>query len=166
MGTITALDPDMNSIDKVDQPVSLLTQVKRAEKKTFSRDEAMDFDMELKKRNTELIVVLEKNESLHVHEIVSAYLLYARLHGVALLHKVCTLEGYQRQGIARRMLSRLKNNLQSQGCEKLQLWVDESRTPARSLYESLDFRITDRARDYYGPGRTGIKMVLDLNSVW
>jgi len=167
MGTITVLDRSMAAVEKDTQPSNLLDQVKRAERKTFPRDEAMDFDMELKKRNTELVVVLTAQESSEDNEYTLAgYLVYARLHGIALLHKVCVLEGHQRQGIARSMLSRLKDRLQGQGCERLQLWVDEARKPARALYESLGFKTSDKARDYYGPGRTGIKMVLDLNSVW
>jgi len=167
MGTITMLDETMRAVGKGKQPSNMLDQVKRAERKTFPRDEAMDFDMELKKRNTELIMVLVAQESAEDHELsLAGYLVYARLHGIALLHKVCVLEGHQRQGIARSMLSGLKEKLQGQGCEKLQLWVDEARKPARALYESMGFKTSDRARDYYGPGRTGIKMVLDLNSVW
>lgn len=167
MGTITVLDQDMRAVEKNTQPSNLLDQVRRAEKKTFPRDEAMDFDMELKKRNTELVVVLTAQDSCEDNDhSLAGYLVYARLHGIALLHKVCVLEGHQRQGIARSMLSRLKDRLQGQGCERLQLWVDEARKPARALYESSGFKISDRARDYYGPGRTGIKMVIDLNSVW
>ncbi|MCJ1243469.1 hypothetical protein MMC30_000666 [Trapelia coarctata] len=159
MGTITVLDQTMRAVDKAIQPSNLLDQVKRTERRTFPRDEAMDFDLELKKRNTELIVVLEEQESTEDHENnLAGYLVYARLHGIALLHKVCVLEGHQRQGIAHRMLSRLKDKLQGQGCERLQLWVDEARMPSRALYESMGFKISDRARDYYGPGRTGIKM--------
>ena len=167
MGTMTVLDQSMKLIDKGKEPSNLLDQVKRAERRTFPRDEAMDFDLELKKRNTELIAVLADPQSTEDCErSLAGYLVYARLHGIALLHKVCVLEGHQRQGIARSILSMLKDRLQSQGCERLQLWVDEARKPARALYESMGFKITDRARDYYGPGRTGIKMVLDLNSVW
>ena len=167
MGTITVLDHSMRTVDKESRPSNLIDQVRRAERKTFPRDEAMDFDLELKKCNTELIIVLAAEESAADHKLsLAGCLVYARLHGIALLHKVCVLEGYQRHGIARRMLSRLTDKLQGQGCERLQLWVDEARKPARALYEAMDFKTSDRATDYYGPGRTGIKMILELNSVW
>ena len=166
MANIIILNTDMTPIIKAAKPPDLLDQVKRAEKRTFPRDEALDFDYELKKRNTELIVVLAEEESGGDHErVLAAYIVYARLRGAVLVHKVCVLDGHRRQGIARAMLSWLKDKLQGQGCEKLQLWVDEARKPARSLYESLGFRTAGRATDYYGPGRTGIKMILSLSSV-
>ena len=167
MANITMLNTDMKLLDKAAKPLNLLDQVKRTERRTFPRDEALDFDYELKKRNTEMIVVLAEGESVEAHEyVLAAYVVYARLHGVVLVHKVCVLDGYQRRGIASAMLSWLKDKLQGQGCERLQLWVDEARKPARSLYNSLGFKTVDRATDYYGPGRTGIKMVLKWISVW
>ena len=164
MANIMMLNRDMSPVHQAARLPNLLDQVKRVEKRIFPRDEALDFDYELKKRNTEMIIVLE--ETVNNHECgLAAYLVYARLHGVVLVHKVCVLDRYQRQGVATAMLSWLKGKLQGQGCQKLQLWVDEARIPARSLYESLGFRIADRAKDYYVPGRTGIKMVLSLNLV-
>ena len=69
----------------------------------------MDFDVELKKRNTELIVILDAaKEGSTAEALVVAYLLVARIHGVALLHKVCVVDHYQKKGIARGMISRLK----------------------------------------------------------
>ena len=64
------------------------------------------------------------------------------------------------------MLLMLKVKVEAQGSERLQLWVDVARAPARRLYESVGFKDADWSKDYYGPGRTGVKMVLQLNSVW
>lgn len=39
----------------------MLAQIKRLEKRSFPKEEAMDFDLELKKRNTELIILVDPN---------------------------------------------------------------------------------------------------------
>ena len=146
----------------------LLDQVKRVEKHHFPKDEAMEFGAELHKRNTEFMIVLAPTEVEDPPQkaTVAGYMLHARVHGVALLQKICVDDVYQRRGIARSMMTRLKSNLESQGCQKIQLWVDFKRPPAISLYTALGFRNTDQSRDYYGPGRHGMKMVLDLNYIW
>ena len=165
MATTTIYDFALNTTAKDNPPPDFLEQIKKIERRTFPKDEAMDFETELKKRNTEMTVVLGERDGDAKPRVV-AYMLYARLHGITLLQKICVLERYQRRGIARKMLAMLKTKLENQGCERLQLWVDMARMPARSLYGSLGFREADRARDYYAPGRHGLKMVLDLNSVW
>lgn len=166
MGRVTVLDQSFRPVSQDQIPPNLLARVTQAEKKTFPKDEVMDFDMELKKHNTQMDVVIDVGSIGSDERPLAAYMLYARLHGIALLHKISVLECYQRQGIARGLLSRLQESLQHQGCERLQLWVDATRTPARALYQSAGFRETERARDYYAPGRTGIKMIIDLNAVW
>ena len=142
-----------------------IDQVKRIEKRTFPKGEAMDFDMELKKRNAELMLILDDaSDDQYTH--VVGYMLSARNHGVTLLHKVCVVEGYQRRGIARSMIKKLLKKVESQGCERIQLWVDFQNAPAISLYTSLRFKDYDRSRDYYGPGRHGLQMIQELNYVW
>ncbi|MCJ1415790.1 hypothetical protein MMC32_002123 [Xylographa parallela] len=152
---------DMKPIRNYTQNLDLMDQIQKAERKTFPKGESLDIKQELRKANTELMVVLANTD----HEkSLAAYMLYARLHKITLLHKVCVLEDYRRQGLARNLLLRLKGRLQRQGCEKLQLWVDEARQPARGLYDSLGFEVVTRAEDYYSPGRNGLQMVLDLTS--
>lgn len=139
--------------------ISIVDQVKHAEKKNFPRNEVLDFDTELKKRNTELIVVLD-----HVKPsaVVAAYAVYASTFQLHLLHKLCVLENYRRRGLARKMLLSYHEKLAIRGCSKVQLWVDEERTPARSLYESLGFEKVGRVENYYGPNRTALRMVLQM----
>lgn len=140
----------------------ILAQVVRAEKKAFPKIEVFDFDRELRKRNTELICLLDFANPNEAY--VAAYLVYVRIQRTTLLHKICVLEKFRRQGIARKLLQKLQDELKAQGCEEIQLWVDEARIPARSLYASIGFEEMDRVDDYYGPGRTGIKMALQLQS--
>lgn len=139
---------------------SLLTQVKRAEKKIFARNEALDFALELKKRNTHIAIVLDYS-SLSGVAAVAAYLVYARSQKTVLVRKVCTLEDHRRRGIAKALVKMHLNRLKGQGCHRFQLWVDEANVPARCLYASVGFDETDRVEDYYAPGRNGIMMVFD-----
>lgn len=143
------------------RPPNILDQVKHAEKKVFPRSEALDFDIELKKRNAELIVVLETSGS-SPFPCLAAYAVFVHTPKVVLLHKVCVLEKYRRRGLARRMLLSQHQRLARRGCSKVQLWVDEDRTPARGLYESIGFQAIDRVQHYYGPNRMALKMILQL----
>ncbi len=139
---------------------NLLTQIKRAEKKIFARNEVLDFDLELKKRNTNLAIVLDCS-SLSGIAAVASYLIYARTQKTVLLHKVCTLEDYRRRGIAKALVQMYLNRLKGQGCKKIHLWVDEANISARYLYASVGFDGVDRVEDYYCPGRNGIRMIFD-----
>lgn len=141
---------------------NLLCWVKQAEKRTFPRIEVFDFDTELKKRNTELMIILDEALPPKSTALI-AYSVYARHKKTVLLHKVCVLENYRRQGVARRMLERQKERLRCQSCESIQLWVDEKREPAICLYAGLGFHEVGRLEDYYAPGRTGIRMLLSLS---
>lgn len=141
--------------------LSIVDQVKQAEKKAFPRSEALDFDTELKKRNAELIVVLDTASSSSTPSLV-AYALFVHIPKVALLHKVCVLEKYRRRGVAKRMLLSHHEQLAHHRCAKVQLWVDESREPAVQLYKTIDFEAVGRVANYYGPNRTALKMILQL----
>ncbi|KAL9602272.1 MAG: hypothetical protein Q9219_001997 [cf. Caloplaca sp. 3 TL-2023] len=140
---------------------SILDQVKLAERKTFPRNEAFDFDTELRKRNAELLVLLDTTDSISNPSLV-AYAVYVHTAKVALLHKVCVLEKYRRQGVARRMLVFHHERLARRDCGKVELWVDEDRIAAKQLYESIGFEVVSRVEDYYGPSRTALRMVLRL----
>ena len=142
--------------DKVD---NLLAQVKRAEKNIFAHNEVLDFDQELKKRNTNVAIVLDFPLQPGTPAAVVAYLIYVRVQKTVLLHKLCTLASYRRRGIAKAFIKMFLNRWNDQGCQKVQLWVDEANRPAKSLYSSVGFVEMDRVEGYYAPGRNGIMMV-------
>ena len=77
----------------------VLEAVKRIERRVFPKQDAMDFDVELKKSNTEMMVVLDDEVSGVMESLVVAYMLFARVHGVTLLHKICVSESHRRQGL-------------------------------------------------------------------
>ncbi|KAL8909765.1 MAG: hypothetical protein Q9207_000075 [Kuettlingeria erythrocarpa] len=149
MSTFSFWPLDFKEQLKLTKPrVSLiLHQVKHAEKKLFPRNEALDFDLELKKRNAALIAVLECVEEASSVPIVAAYALFVHTPPLALLHKICVLEKYRGRGIAAQMLSVHHQSLALRACGKVQLWVDEQRMAARHLYEKLGFKETDTSID-------------------
>ena len=142
----------------------LLANVKHTEKKTFPAKEVFNFDTELKKHNTHLICAIDSNQDQNRDASPVAYLLYARTGRVALLHKICVVQSHRGKGIGTQMMTWLLAELAKNGCGNVQLWVDESREPARALYVSLGFRQVDYVVDYYSPGRAGLKTNLSLQS--
>ncbi len=142
----------------------LLADIKRAEKKSFSTADSLDFDTELKKRNSHLVCSIKGNGDHKQEHPLIGYMVYARTKRTALLHKICVLPPYRRQGIARQMMTWLLSDLTNKGCDDVQLWVAESNESARALYASLRFEQIDHVTDYYAPGRAGIKMILHLQS--
>ena len=149
-------------------PVSIqavLPQVERAEKKNFARHEAFDFHLELKKRNVDLVIIL-KDDGIPPREtpMVAAYSVFVHCKpgNFVMLHKVCVLDGFRCQGIAKKILATQIEKYTSRGCSKIQMWVDEQNMPARSLYESAGFQEMNKVDNYYAPGRTALQMSLDL----
>lgn len=137
------------------------TEIKHCEKKNFHYYEIFDFDSELKKRNVEMMVMLDDSDNATFgRPALVAYLVWARpkFGNQAILHKICVSEKYRMQGIAKRMMLTQMERLKKQGCTKMMLWVAEDNA-ARKFYESLGFEEDSRVNDYYAPGRGGIHMV-------
>ncbi|KAF1960114.1 acyl-CoA N-acyltransferase [Byssothecium circinans] len=146
---------DLASI-KPKERVTMIEKVARIEKKAFPPSEAFDFNMELKKRNTNMTLALKKGVPI-------GYLVYLRQKRLTLLHKICVIEQERGKGVGKCLMHSLRNQLEKAGCDSIHLWVDETRQPARSLYDSCGFQQIDRCLDYYGPGRTGLKMQLSID---
>ncbi|RAL00273.1 GNAT family N-acetyltransferase [Aspergillus ibericus CBS 121593] len=152
---------DIHSLKK-DQALEILAEMARVEKKTFPTNEAMGFGEELwrKKPNTRVLYVTRAAPD--ARPTLLAYAVYVRQKGIALLNKVCVGEAYRRQGVGMHLMNYLRVRLQREGCQHIHLWVDKARSPARSLYARNGFKEREHIPDYYAPGRTGIKMILDL----
>ena len=60
------------------------------------------------------------------------------------------------------MVQKVLAELEKGGTREVDLWVDMSRTPARALYESCGFEKMEEVEDYYGIGRTGMRMRLAM----
>ncbi|KLJ07091.1 hypothetical protein EMPG_17414 [Blastomyces silverae] len=124
-----------------------------------------------KKRSTTSITTTTPAQSQSPTRIpIIAYALYVRQKSTALLHKVCVAEPFRGQGVGRQLLTYvIEQSLCPQrgggGCLAVQLWVDEKREVARALYAGCGFVEVEGVEDYYGPGRRGLRMVLELGLV-
>ncbi|CAI7645468.1 unnamed protein product [Penicillium palitans] len=142
---------DIHSL-KRNEALEILAQISRVEKKTFPTNEAFPFSEDLwrKKPNTRVLYAIRAKGS---HSDLIAYAVYVRQK-----------EPNRRQGVGQEVLSYIQQRLRKEGCQYIQLWVDQAREPARALYLRIGFEEREVIPDYYAPGRTGIKMVLDLEA--
>ena len=136
---------------------ALATKVAKLEKKIFPSSEAFDYSVELKKKNIGLILASKEGSQ----ELVG-YLVFQRQKSLAWLHKLATIEQERGKGIARCLVHSLCQQMKKGGCRTIVLWVDEARNPARALYTSSGFQEIEWLQDYYGPGRTALKMELAI----
>lgn len=140
-----------------------LLQIWRCERANFPKGEVFDFDAELKKRNIELIAILDDDLSTLQNSTLAAYLLlvHSKPRSVT-LHKVCVQENYRRQGIATRLIRSQMGVLMKRGCSTVRLWVSATNEVALRLYFGLGFEKESEVSDYYSRGRRGICMSLNL----
>ena len=136
---------------------SLATKLTKLEKKLFPSSEAFDYGAELKKKNIGLILAFKEGTQEPV-----GYLVYQRQKSLAWLHKLATIEQERRKGIAKCLVDLLRQQMKKGSCRTIVLWVDEARDPAKALYASCGFQQIERLVDYYGPGRTALKLELDV----
>lgn len=136
---------------------ALASKVAKLEKKIFPSSEAFDYSVELKKKNIGLVLASREGSQ----ELIG-YLVFQRQKSLAWLHKLATVEQERGKGIARCLVHSLCQQMKKGGCRTIVLWVDEARNPARALYTSCGFQEIERLQDYYGPGRTAIKMELAI----
>lgn len=139
-----------------EKAVPILATIARIEEKSFPATEAFDFSTSiLKKANTRILFVVNQSAPLSA----VAYCVCVRHRRTILVHKICVAERFRGQGIGKLLMDQILKRAELEGCDDLELWVDECRMPARNLYARSGFEERCRVKDYYGPGRTGIKMV-------
>ncbi len=161
MATVTYLSFQSGKIIKVSGQ-DVLHQIERTEKKTFARLEAFAFSTELKKRNHELIVIADDVVTHECKVALVAYMVIAHAKNTNMvhLHKICVQKGFRRQGVGARLLIAYIEKLKKQGAVQIQLWFDESNTPARLLYEKVGFEEVRRLDNYYASSRVGMRIAL------
>ncbi|MBI4233248.1 MAG: GNAT family N-acetyltransferase [Chloroflexi bacterium] len=76
---------------------------------------------------------------------------------IARVYDIAVQARYRGQGIAQALLECAAGLAQARGRRWLSLEVREDNAPARSLYETTGFVLTQRLPDYYGPGRHGLR---------
>ncbi|KAF8422121.1 acetyltransferase [Tirmania nivea] len=161
-------DFDLNKLIYVKVPskrvesAPLLDAVKRTEKQTFPTGEAFQFDSELAKRTTNLYCTyLHTVASIPPYQLCG-YVVYLRTKALTRIHKVCVAEPLRGNGVGGFMMAKVIEELRRSGASEVDLWVDEGREPARRLYKACGFEEMESVENYYGKGRTGIRMRLEL----
>ncbi|KDB24491.1 hypothetical protein H109_03686 [Trichophyton interdigitale MR816] len=158
---------DLRSLSQ-DAAAAVLAQVARIERRTFPPSEALTLDRSLcRKPNSRLFFsridsAASTTSAASTASTVTGYVFYVRIKEKALLHKLCVEAGHRGQGIGGLLLAAVEEQLRREGCRTVHLWVDAERAAARRLYQRRGFEETRTVQDYYGPGRTGINMVLSL----
>jgi len=140
----------------------LLDAVKRTEKQTFPTGEAFQFDSELAKRTTNLYCAYLHTAVAILPYQLCGYVVYLRTKALTRIHKVCVVESLRGNGVGRFMMAKVIEELRRSGAGEVDLWVDEAREPARGLYKACGFEEMESVENYYGRGRTGIRMKLEL----
>lgn len=139
--------------------LSIADKVAKLERKVFPAIEHFNYDVELKKKNTGLLLVFKEDDA----DKLIGYLVYQRMKRLAWLHKLCVIEQERGRGLGRALIHCFRHQMEKGGCSTIFLWVDESRSPARALYASCGFQQAECRPDYYGPGRTALKLELSLD---
>ena len=139
----------------------VLPQIERCEKKSFPSSEVFDFTSELKKSNIIMLVILEDASALPklVGYLVT---MFPKFGNSATIHKICIQPAHRRSGIASTMLKDQFNSMRKKACPKAQLWVHRENMPAINLYMAIGFENMAEVEHYYGPGRSGVHMLLNL----
>jgi len=133
-------------------------KVTKLEKKIFPAIEHFNYDIELKKKNIGLLLAFKESDS----DTLVAYLVYQRMKRIAWLHKLCVVEQEREKGLGKSLIHSLRRHMEKGGCHTIFLWVDANRQPAQALYKSCGFQQSECRPDYYGPGRTALKLELAI----
>lgn len=136
----------------------LADKIAKLERKVFPAVEHFNYEVELKKKNTGVILAFRDGNS----DNLVAYLVYQRIKRLVWLHKLCVVQQEREKGLGKHLICSLKHRMEQGGCQSIYLWVDESRKAARRLYTSCNFQQVEYREDYYAPGRSGLKLELGL----
>jgi ribosomal-protein-alanine N-acetyltransferase len=69
---------------------------------------------------------------------------------------------FQRRGLARRMILWLEKSARTAGITRVTLELRAANRGARTLYQSLGYRVVSRLPHYYGGRETAVRMVHEL----
>jgi ribosomal protein S18 acetylase RimI-like enzyme len=152
---------DFATLNPKERP-GVAAKIAKLERKVFPSSEGFDYDVELKKKNIGVSLAFKEHDK-DLDQVV-AYLVYQRMKRVVWLHKLCVIEQERRKGLGKCLIQALCYQMAKGGGGSLQLWVDEHREPARTLYDTYGFKQIEVRPDYYAPGRAGIKMELAIGT--
>lgn len=111
----------------------------------------------------ELQVVCARSILAELRGAIVAYVLYWRLPGTIDIHNIAVDLPYQRQGVARRLLSEVILAAEKESLERVTLEVRKSNHAAQSLYKSMGFTTSGVRQSYYSDNaEDAYAMTLDL----
>lgn len=156
----------------------LLTSLERKIFPSSSSSTSFNYPLELKKPtigvilayptssttitpSTTFSITSPSSSTLPPPQLPIGYLVFQRLKGTTWLHKLGVVEGERRKGVARGMIGVMKERVRVGGGRKVVLWVEEGNA-ARRLYEEEGWEVRERMEGYYGEGRAGVRMEMDI----
>lgn len=86
-----------------------------------------------------------------------AVLLFRRGFSTARLYSIAVRPAFRGKGLARKFLAACETEAIERDCLTLRLEVAENNTAARTLYESVGYRVIGRVEDYYEDGSAAIR---------
>ena len=113
-------------------------------------------------RNPNAIVLLGFLNNRPVASAIVTVASGSRL-GAARIVSIAVVQNRRRQGIGMKVLKRVIQKLQSQGCRRIYLEVSEKALAAKALFESMGFKRKRQLLKYYGPSNHGMRMLLTVN---
>lgn len=138
---------------------ALAKRLTRLERKIFPSSLIFDYNLELAKRKISVILA---TPSVDTSDLLG-YLVYQRQKGITWLHKLAVIESERGKGIGKLLVEKLCEQMETAGCRCVVLWVDEGNGRARRLYGRCGFKEEERLADYYGPGKTAVKMEMKMD---
>jgi GNAT superfamily N-acetyltransferase len=122
----------------------MLPAVQSLEKKTFPAKEAQAITSDTISKANCIIAATPST-------VLLGYAISVRWQHL-LPHKICISKSYRRQGIGKWLLHKVANYARSSHCRAMDLWVDEGRHAARSLYLTTGFVEQQQVEDCFCRG--------------
>lgn len=90
--------------------------------------------------------------------VIAGYILVLLYRHSARIYSLAVDPEFQRQGVAKLLLTSTLDQIVSRGIGKVVLELRQENMQAFSLYQGLGFKLGSHLNDYYGPGENGIAM--------
>jgi ribosomal-protein-alanine N-acetyltransferase len=137
---------------------SMLTSLKRIEKKSFSKGDSMinSLQIEIKKTGSLLFTYKE-------NDLIVGFLIISRFKSVARINKIAVDPNYRRKGIGRTLLLSSIKYMQDRGADEIELHVSVKNDVAFNLYKSVGFEVKSTVPSYYAKGIDAYVMCTTTN---